>query len=141
MAKIGSFTVDIKDIHLDWGIPRDPGRKREEGEGYIMIPIEVATKLEIYNSGTEKINMLGKNLFHAKFKDGFYADTDIILKASGNSGIGSKNYKYAKNLHRSGDLKFIKEWFDFNGATKDDKVKISITSFDTMELELIKKNL
>ncbi|MDU1912510.1 hypothetical protein [Fusobacterium sp.] len=137
MAKIGSFTVDIKDIHLDWGIPRDPGRKREEGEGYIQIPMNVAIKLEIYNSGHIGEDQFGINLFHAKFLDGFCENRDIVLKASGNSGKKSKNYEYAKNLHGYKNLKLIKEWFDFIGATKDDKVQISITSFDTMELEII----
>ena len=36
MAKLGSYIVDIGEIHLDWG------REREEGEGYIKIPLQKA---------------------------------------------------------------------------------------------------
>lgn len=141
MAILGSFSVDIKEIHFDWGTERN-GRNREVGEGYIGIPIADAQKLEIYNSGYfDKKDVLGGNLFYAIFPDGFRANTEILLKASGNSGIDSPNYKYAKNLHGAGDLKLIKEWFDFNKIDMENlpqkQVKVTIVSPDTMQLEII----
>ena len=141
MAKLGFFTIDIKKIHFDWGTARN-GRVREFGEGYIGIPIVEAQKLEIYNSGyLGQKAILGKNLFYAIFPDGFGAGTEILLKASGNSGIGTTNYRYAKNLHGAGDLKLIKNWFDYNGIDINNlpqkQVKVTIIKGDTIQLEII----
>ncbi|KYM56185.1 hypothetical protein A2U17_00020 [Fusobacterium necrophorum subsp. funduliforme] len=143
MANSGSFIVDIKDIHLDWGIDRNPGRDREIGEGYIKIPISDAQRLNLYNSKfgngvfIEGHDEYGKNLFHAKFVDGFLEGKDVILKTSGNSGVGSTNYVYAKNLHGAGDLKLIKNWFLYAKATTNNKVRVTVISPDTIQLEII----
>lgn len=141
MAKLGFFKVDIKEIHFDWEKERN-GRIREVGEGYIGIPIADAQKLEIYNSGyLGGKDILGGNLFYAIFSDGFGTGTEILLKASGNSGIGTTNYKYAKNLHGAGDLKLIKNWFDYNKIDINNlpqkQVKVTIIKKDTIQLEII----
>ena len=138
MAEIGSFEVNIIDIHLDWGIKRN-GREREYGEGYIKIPISEAKRLKLYNSRHLGKDKFGINLFHGKFIGGFKNNEDIILKTSGNSGKESKNYIYAKNLHGSGNLKLIKDWFDYEkvSAKNKVKVKVSVISYDTIQLEII----
>lgn len=41
MAKLESYIVDIGEIHLDLG------REREEGEGYIKIPLQKAKGLDV----------------------------------------------------------------------------------------------
>lgn len=141
MAKLGSFSVDIKEIHFDWGIARN-GREREVGEAYIGIPMAEAQRLEIYNSGyLGQKEVLGSNLFYAIFPDGFKKNIEILLKASGNSGVGTTNYRYAKNLHGAGDLKLIKEWFDYNNIDIDNlpekQVKVTFIKEDTIQLEII----
>ena len=127
MAKSGHFEVDIKNIHLDWGIPRN-GRLEEHGEGYIKIPSKEARELEIYNH-----SFLGSD----EFPDGFKKGEKITLKASGNSGKNGPNSQYAKNLHGEGNLKLINEWFKFRNANTNNKVKVSVISYDTLRLEII----
>ena len=136
MAKIGYFEVNISDIHLDWGVERK-GRERELGEGYVKIPIQEAKRLEIYNSKYIGKDEYGVNLFHARFVDGFKENEEVTLKASGNSGVNSKNYYYAKNLHGAGDLTLIKDWFDYREVNTSNKVKVSVISPDTIQLEVI----
>lgn len=65
MAKLESYIVDIGEIHLDLG------REREEGEGYIKIPLQKAKELELYNSTYLRKDKYGINLFYAEFIDGF----------------------------------------------------------------------
>lgn len=137
MAKIGFFEVNIGSIHLDWGTDRAPGRDREEGEGYIKIPISEAKALELYNSSYLGKDKYGVNLFYAKFIDGFREGEKITLKTSGNSGKDSPSYNYAKNLHGAGDLKLIKEWFEYRKADTSNKVRVSVVSYDTIQLEII----
>ena len=108
MAKTGYFEVNIGNIHLDWGIERN-GRAQENGEGYIKIPSKDAQRLEIYNHNFLGRDEYGVNLFYAEFPDDFKKGEKITLKASGNSGKDSPNYKYAKNLHGEKNLKLINE--------------------------------
>ena len=137
MAKLGSYIVDIGEIHLDWGIERAPGREREEGEGYIKIPLRNAKELELYNSTYLGKDKYGINLFYAEFVDGFKKNEVVTLKTTGHSGKESSNSIYAKNLQGLKDLKLIKEWFDYNKATTSNKVKVSIIEFDKIRLEII----
>lgn len=136
MAELGYFEVEIKKIHLNWGIPRN-GRSQEHGEGYIKIPSEEARRLKIYNHSFLKRNEYGINLFYAEFPDGFRKGETITLKASGNSGKNDSNSEYAKNLHGKGNLKLISEWFRFKNANTNNKVKVSVISYDTLKLEII----
>ena len=136
MAELGYFEVDIKNIHLDWGIPRN-GRLQEHGEGYIKIPSEEARRLKIYNHSFLGKDEYGINLFYAEFPDGFKKGEKITLKASGNSGKNGPNSQYAKNLHGGGNLKLINEWFKFRNANTNNKVKVSVISYNTLRLEII----
>ena len=131
MAKLGSYIVDIGEIHLDWG------REREEGEGYIKIPLQKAKELELYNSTYLGKDEYGINLFYAEFIDGFRENEVVILKTTGHSGKESTNSIYAKNLQGLKDLKLIKEWFDYNNATTSNKVRVSIIAFNKIRLEII----
>lgn len=136
MVELGYFEVDIKNIHLDWGIPRN-GRLQEHGEGYIKIPSEEARRLKIYNHSFLGKDEYGINLFYAEFPDGFKKGEKITLKASGNSGKNGPNSQYAKNLHGERNLKLINEWFKFRNANTNNKVKVSVISYNTLRLEII----
>ena len=136
MAELGYFEVDIKNIYLDWGIPRN-GRLQEYGEGYIKIPSEEARRLKIYNHSFLGKDEYGINLFYAEFPDGFKKGEKITLKASGNSGKNGPNSQYAKNLHGERNLKLINEWFKFRNANTNNKVKVSVISYNTLRLEII----
>ena len=131
MAKLESYIVDIGEIHLDLG------REREEGEGYIKIPLQKAKELELYNSTYLGKDEYGINLFYAEFIDGFRENEVVILKTTGHSGKESTNSIYAKNLQGLKDLKLIKEWFDYNNATTSNKVRVSIIAFNKIRLEII----
>lgn len=138
MAKLGSYIVNIGEIHLDWGIERAPGREREEGEGYIKIPIAEAKRLEIYNSNKNPHNsdILGINIFKVIFKDGFRNGEYVELKAAGSQKAGDI---YAKNFQGNGygALKLIKDWYNVNNATTSNRVKVEFIAFDTVVLEII----
>lgn len=138
MAKTGYFEVNIGNIHLDWGIERN-GRSQENGEGYIKIPSKDAQRLEIYNHNFLGRDEYGVNLFYAEFPDGFKKGEKITLKASGNSGKDSPNYKYAKNLHGEKNLKLINEWFKYRNANTSNRVRVTVISPDTIKLEIIQK--
>ena len=138
MAKTGYFEVNIGNIHLDWGIERN-GRAQENGEGYIKIPSKDAQRLEIYNHNFLGRDEYGVNLFYAEFPDDFKKGEKITLKASGNSGKDSPNYKYAKNLHGEKNLKLINEWFKYRNANTSNRVRVTVISPDTIKLEIIQK--
>lgn len=130
MPKSGdSYTVTLKQAHLDWGSYRHTStRGVVYGEGYLQIPISVARKLNIYNSNQVNAN----NKYYCSSSDGFLSN--VTLKASGSSIAGSV---YAKQFQGSGDLKLIGDWFHHINAQPGDVIEISWNSPSSMTIRKI----
>lgn len=133
MARAGdSFTVTLRESHLDWGEYRNPtNREPVSGEGYIPIPKEKAKCFGIYNSNNRPTG-LGYNLFTSHSADGFL--NNVMLLAQGASTAGDI---YAKQFSVKDNLKKIGQWYSYMGAGVGDKVVVTFISPTEIELELI----
>lgn len=133
MARAGdSFTVILRESHLDWGEYRNPtNREPVSGEGYIPIPKEKAKCFGIYNSNNSATG-LGYNLFTAHSADGFL--DDVMLLAQGSSTAGDI---YAKQFSDKDNLKKIGQWYSHMGAGVGDKVVVTFISSTEIMLEII----
>lgn len=133
MAKLGSYTITLNKAHLEWGTHRYTGSRGDVyGEGYIPIPLEDAQALELFNSNaTGGDDVLGKNLYHCTSKDKKY---DGDLKAQ---GCKSEGDIYAKQFSGNNDLKAIGSWYAKIDAKVGDKIKVTITEKDTIEIEKV----
>lgn len=124
-----SFIVELSDTHLDWGNYRHThSRNRIVGEAYIPIPSEYARMFKIYNSNYGSSG-LGVNEFNAWTVSGDYLG---VVKTSGSKKAGDV---YAKNLHGSGDLKSLGNWFYRVSMRPGDKVKVKWTTPKDIILE------
>lgn len=116
------YTVMLSETHLMWGAYRyTSSRDRIYGEGYIGIPLREDRRIGMYNSNNRQIG-IGFNEFRFITSDGFTTD---ILKSSGCSQAGDY---YDKNLHVSGDLKGLGQWFAHVNAIPGDYVEVRIIS-------------
>lgn len=133
MARAGdSFTVILKEAHLDWGEYRNlTNREPVSGEGYIPIPKEMAKSFGIYNSNNCDTG-LGYNLFMAYSVDGFL--NNVMLLAQGSSTAGDI---YAKQFSVQDNLKRIGQWYSHMGAGVGDRVVVTFISPTEIELEII----
>ena len=132
MAKAGdSYKVKLRKAHLGWGTYRETeSRAKREGEAYIQIPIKYARKYSLFNSnGTGGKDVLGKNLFNCKSKDGLFSG---VLKAQGASRAGAE---YAKQFSVNNDLKAIGNWYIRINANVDDTIKVTWTSDTDIVIE------
>ena len=121
MPKKGDeFTVTLKKAHIEWGTHRHT-RTRDliYGEGYIQIPSNIATSLDIYMSNKTCAN----TEYTCSSSDGTLKN--VILKASGSQG---QNLEYAKQFQGSGNLKALGDWYHAINAQIGDEIKISFTS-------------
>lgn len=118
--KNDSYTVILKQAHIEWGIHRHTStRGLIYGEGYIQIPSNIATSLDIYMS-----NKVGANTeYTCNSTDGTLKN--VILKASGSQG---QNLEYAKQFQGSGNLKAVGDWYHALDAQIGDEIKVSFTS-------------
>ena len=124
-----SFIVTLRNFHLNWGEDRyTHSRDRIPGEGYIPIPSNKARDFNIYNSNHIPTG-LGYNEFNATSTDGFFED---VLKSSGCSKAGDI---YAKNLHGSGNLKALDDWFHHLDFIPGDQVEVRWISPTELTLE------
>lgn len=133
MANRGdSFTVTLKEAHLDWGEHRNPtNREPIPGEGYIPIPRKYAVGYSIYNSNHNPIGW-GYNLFKASSVDGFLEN--VTLLAQGSSYAGDV---YAKQFSVQGNLQMIGAWYRSQNAMPGDSVRVAWQGTDTIMLEII----
>lgn len=130
MPKTGDFfTTTLKQAHLEWGTHRHTNtRGAVYGEGYLHIPKQVATDLDIYNS-----NCTGANtIYRCNSADGFLQG--VFLKASGCSTRGDI---YAKQFQGNGNLQILGQWFSHMNAQIGDQVRISWISPTEIEIEMI----
>lgn len=126
MASVGDrYTVALSETHLMWGTYRNTySRNRRYGEGYIKIPLCEARRIGMYNSNNSHCG-IGFNEFRFTTSDEFLSG---ILKSSGCSKAGSC---YAKNLHVSGDLRGLGQWFAHVNAIPGDMIEVRfITPID-----------
>lgn len=123
MAVAGdSYTIILNQAHLEWGTHRYTGsRGLVYGEGYIPIHSDIAHSFNLYNSNFQNTG-LGYNEFNCISADGFF---EGVLKSSGCSHKGDI---YAKNLHGSGNLRALGNWFAYCNAQVGDHVEITWTS-------------
>jgi hypothetical protein len=133
MANIGYYIITLKKSHLEWGTHRYTSSRGDVyGEGYIPIPLKAAKLLELYNSNaTDGADMYGKNLYHCTSKDGNYSG---VLKAQGCKTEGDI---FAKQFSGNNDLKSIGAWYKAINARIGDRVKVTITRNDAIEIEKI----
>lgn len=120
-----NFTVTLNEAQLKWGTYRRTNtRPSEKGESYIPIPASDAKKFHIYNSNhTNKLNVLGQNLFNAYDADnGSFIDH---FKAQGSSTAGGE---FAKQFSISGNLKALGDWLISKDVHVGSEVKIEFTS-------------
>lgn len=126
-----TYVIDLKPSHLGWGVYRyTDTRDIIYGEGYIPIPRSYAHEYSIYNSNHNPQG-LGTNLFTASSTDGFLKN--VTLLAQGCSTAGDE---YAKQFSVRGDLQVIGRWYASQGATTDNKVRVTWTSPSNIELEI-----
>ena len=134
MAKAGDFyEIELKPSHVEWGEYRHTNtRDIRENEGYIPIPRNKAIEFELFNSnGTNRADVMGRNLFRCKSADGNYCG---VLKAQGSSTAGDK---YAKQFSGSGDLQAIGNWYNAVGAKVGDKVRVTWNSPYDIVIEIL----
>lgn len=118
-----SYTVEIRQSHLDWGRHRYTyTRDRIPGEGYVKIPRRFAV---LYN-------ILRGDCFTATFSDGY---PSFQARAAGNSEAGDI---YAKQFQGDGDLKAFARWYAANDAQVGDFVTVTFLNSHTVNFELIK---
>lgn len=113
------FITILKQAHLEWGVHRHTNsRGTIYGEGYLKIPSDDAYNFNITNDKVPHNNQ--KYTFSTC--DGFIKDG--TLKASGNQ------YKeeFAKQLHGSGNLKLLGDWFSHINAQIGDQILIEFIS-------------
>lgn len=129
-----SYTVEIKQAHLEWGSYRHTNtRGIVYGEGYIHIPREHALNFKIYNSNKNNgADVLGINIFNCTSVDGFFNNT--LLKAAGSSSRGDT---YAKQFQGNGNLHAIGDWYNHVGAQIGDIVRVTWTSPNDILIELL----
>jgi len=129
-----SYTVEIKQAHLEWGSHRHTNtRGIVYGEGYIHIPSEYASHFNIFNSNYNNgADVLGINIFNCSSVDGFFNNTR--LKAAGCSRGGNT---HAKQFQGNRNLKAIGDWYHHVGAQVGDIVKVTWTSPNDILIELL----
>ncbi|MGL5099675.1 MAG: hypothetical protein ACRC6B_06530, partial [Fusobacteriaceae bacterium] len=88
----------------------------------LPIPAKTAITFGLFNSNFHNTG-LGFNEFIFSTYDGFI--TEGILKSS---GCSKKGDIYAKNLHGSGNLKLLGNWFYSIGAIPGDRIQIDFLS-------------
>lgn len=134
MAHAGDFyRVTLKRTHYDWGMYRTTEtRDPIAGEGYIPIPKEYAEHFHLLNSnGTNKMDVLGQNLFYYRTADGFRHG---ILRAQGCHSAGDI---YAKQFSENGDLKAIGAWFAYIGAVEGTRIEVKWESEDSVVISRV----
>jgi len=131
MANKGSYVISLKKAHLEWGTHRYTGSRGDVyGEGYIPIPAEYAQSLKLYNSNkTAGRDVIGENIFHCVSVDGLFNGE---VKAQGCSCEGDP---YAKQFSGNNDLKAIGSWYASINAQVGDKIRVTVTGYDTIEIE------
>lgn len=118
---IGSYYVRLLESHIKFG-NNDPERaKKRKNEAYLPIPAQYAYA---YNIKHEE--------FNCRFID---TDENVILKAAGTQ---SKR-EYAKNLHGSGNLKILYDWYQKWDAEPGDYVVVKVFTNNYLELIPIKQ--
>jgi len=111
-----AYTITLKKTHLEWGTHRyTSSRGMIYGEGYLPIPANIAQRFNIYNSN----NPSAVNVYSCSSSDGFLQN--VQLKAGGATMAGDV---YAKNLHGSGNLQVLGDWFHHVGAVIGDRVEV-----------------
>lgn len=118
---IGSYYVRLLESHIKFG-NNDPERaKKRKEEAYLPIPAQYA---------------YAYNIKHDKFLCKFVnTDEEVILKATGTQ---SKR-EYAKNLHGSGNLKILYDWYQKWDAEPGDYVVVKVFTNNYLELIPIKQ--
>lgn len=134
MAQKGDcYTFELKSTHISWGTIRyTNSRGIIYGEGYIKIPSACARNFKLYNSNGP--TGLGLNEFRCTSSDGIFSG---LVKTSGCSKAGEI---YAKNMHGSGNLKAIGDWYYKCGAQPGDIVKVEWTSPYDIVISLYKNS-
>lgn len=128
---MATYNVILKETHLSWGDHRyTDSREIVYGEGYLPIPASFAKNNNIFNKNNVNTG-IGFNEFYFSTSDKFI--TNGILKSSGCAKAGDI---YAKNLHVSGNLKGLGEWFSHISAQPGDEI---IVNFISQTQVLLKK--
>lgn len=118
---IGSYYVRLLESHIKFG-NNDPKRaKKRKEEAYLPIPAPYAYAYDIR---------------HEEFQCRFInTGEEVILKAAGTQ---SKR-EYAKNLHGSGNLKILYDWYQKWDAEPGDYVVVKVFTGNYLELIPIKQ--
>lgn len=132
MAKAkDTYTVTLKQTHLDWGKYRNnDNRSLIGGEAYIPIPAKYAKEFNLQNENGSKVK--GINLFNCTSSDG---KLNCVLKAQ---GCSKKNDIYAKQFSADGNLKILGKWFEEMDAKVGDQVQVTWITETDIEITLIK---
>lgn len=119
---IGNYYVRLLESHITFG-NNDPERARKrKNEAYLPIPAQYAYAYNIkHNEYTCKFNDTGE---------------ETLLKATGTQ---SKR-EYAKNLHGSGQLQILYDWYKSWKAEPGDYVIAKIFTNNYIELIPVKQN-
>lgn len=118
---LGSYYVRLLESHIKFG-NNDPKRaKKRKEEAYLPIPAQYAYT---YNIRHEE--------FQCKFVN---TEEYVILKATGTQ---SKR-EYAKNLHGSGNLKILYDWYKKWNAEQGDYVIVKVFTDNYLELIPVKQ--
>ncbi len=117
MANVGSYRVEVKDSHIDWGEYRNPtNRNPIPGESYVKIPSSAARRLDIRRG----------DVFTALFTNG---NAPFQIKASGN-GPYENGIQYAKQFEGIGPgaCRAFTPWYQANNTSVGDEVLVEIIS-------------
>ncbi|MBD9053474.1 MAG: ATP-binding protein [Holdemanella biformis] len=118
---IGSYYVRLLESHINFG-NNDPKRaKKRKDEAYLPIPAQYAYAYKIKHDE-----------FQCRFNN---TGEEVVLKATGTQ---SKR-EYAKNLHGSGNLKILYDWYKIWDAEPGDYVIVKVFTNNYLELIPIKQ--
>lgn len=119
---IGSYYVRLLESHIKFG-NNDPERaKKRKDEAYLPIPAQYAYAYNIKHDE-----------FQCRFEN---TGENVILKATGTQ---SKR-EYAKNLHGSGNLRILYDWYKKWDAEPGDYVIVKVFTNNYLELIPVKQN-
>lgn len=120
MLLIGSYYIQIKDVHIKWGELRNTStRAKRKEESYIAIPASYAYMYKI----------LKGVVYQCEWDTGQKCE----LKAAGSQ----RKREYAKQFQGNGSLKIVYDWYMFHQAKVGDYVVVNIYDNNFLKIEYV----
>ncbi len=120
MVLIGSYYIQIKEVHIKWGELRNTStRTKRKEESYIAIPASYAYMYKI----------LKGVVYQCEWDNGQKCE----LKAAGSQ----TKREYAKQFQGNGSLRIVYDWYMFHQAKAGDYVVVNVYDNNFLKIEYV----